>query len=307
MPLPKLWLPCGFLLALTGVATAGQGKLHPELLTLAREAPYPATLVVQSPGSPTPWVSDLAAAQRRSVPASTFKIASTLAALEAELVTDADTILPWDGVRRDRKEINSPLPLREAFHRSALPHYQALVARLGPGAMATFLGRVSYGNAQSDDTLEFWLRGPLAISPLEQVAFLEALSRSALAADSEAQRRLWALMEKTPVRGRAWRGKTGWSRPAGGPDVGWFVGALDVPEGRCFVALRLEAEHPPAATFLPQREALAKAALGRIPGCGGQGADSTPRGSTGAPGVAIPPLRRSETTLREAKSGDQRV
>ena len=48
--------------------------------------------------------------------------------------------------------------------------------------MATFLGRVSYGNAQSDDTLEFWLRGPLAISPLEQVAFLEALSRSALAA-----------------------------------------------------------------------------------------------------------------------------
>ena len=25
----KLWLPCGFLLALTGVATAGQGKLHP--------------------------------------------------------------------------------------------------------------------------------------------------------------------------------------------------------------------------------------------------------------------------------------
>jgi hypothetical protein len=51
--------------------------------------------------------------------------------------------------------------------------------------------------------------------------------------------------------------------------VGWFVGALDAPEGRCFVALRLEAEHPPAATFLPQREALARAALARIPGCGG--------------------------------------
>ena len=92
---------------------------------------------------------------------------------------------------------------------------------------------------------------------------------TALAADPEAQGKLWALMEKAPLGGRPWRGKTGWSRPPGGPDVGWFVGALDAPEGRCFVALRLEAEHPPAPTFLPQREALAQAALERIPGCGG--------------------------------------
>jgi beta-lactamase class D len=243
--------------------------VHPELAALAEGAPYPATLVVQPPGTATPWVSALAPAQRRSVPASTFKIASTLAVLEAGLVADAGTILPWDGVRRDREEINGPLPLREAFHRSALPHYQALVARLGPEAMAAFLARVGYGNAESDDTVEFWLRGPLAISPLEQIAFLEALSRGALAADPEAQEQLWALMEKAPLGGRPWRGKTGWSRPPGGPDVGWFVGALEVPAGHCFVALRLEADHPPAATFLPQREALARVALSRIPGCGG--------------------------------------
>ena len=75
-------------------------------------------------------------------------------------------------------------------------------------------------------------------------------------------------MEKPPSGGVPGGEKRAGADP-GGPDVGWFVGALDAPEGRCFVALRLEAEHPPAATFLPQREALAKAALARIPGCGG--------------------------------------
>jgi beta-lactamase class D len=267
--MPKRWRLCLLLLALSGSLAAGPATVHPALRTLAERAPYPATLVVKAPGTAAPWVSALAPAQRRSVPASTFKIASTLAVLEAGLVADAGTVLPWDGVRRDREEINGPLPLREAFHRSALPHYQALVARLGPAAMAAFLARVGYGNAQSDDSVEFWLRGPLAISPLEQVALLESLSRSALAAEPRAQKKLWALMEKAPLGGRPWRGKTGWSRPLGGPDVGWFVGALEVPAGHCFVALRLEAEHPPADTFLPQREALAQAALARIPGCGG--------------------------------------
>lgn len=268
MPLPRPWLLGCCLLLLASTGAAEPARVHPELISLAESAPYPATLIVQAPGEPGPWVSDLAEARRRSVPASTFKIASTLAVLEAGLVASADTVLPWDGVRRDREEINGPLPLREAFHRSALPHYQALVARLGPRAMAAFLARVGYGNGKSDDTVEFWLRGPLAISPLEQVAFLEALSRRALAADLEAQGRLWALMEKAPLGGRPWRGKTGWSRPLGGPDVGWFVGALDAPKGRCFVALRLEGERPSEATFLPQREALARAALARIPGCG---------------------------------------
>ena len=256
------------LFALSGPLTAGPAAVHPKLAALAEGAPYRATLVVQAPGAPEPWVSDAAEAQRRSVPASTFKIASTLAVLEAGLVADADTIVPWDGVRRNREEINRPLPLREAFHRSALPHYQALVARLGPIATAAFLTRVGYGNRQSDNTVEFWLRGPLAISPLEQVAFLAALSTGTLAADLNAQRTLWTLMEKAPLDSQPWRGKTGWSRPPGGPDVGWFVGALEVPAGNCFVALRLEAEQPEPATFLPQRETLARAALARIPGCG---------------------------------------
>jgi len=269
--MPKPWLLTLLLIALSNPLTAGPAAVHPQLLALAADAPYPVTLVVQAPGAPGPWVSDLAAAQRRSVPASTFKIASTLAVLEAGLVADADTVVPWDGVRRTREEINRPLPLREAFHRSALPHYQALVARLGPSATAAFLTRVGYGNGQSNSTVEFWLRGPLAISPLEQVAFLTALSTGSLAADLNAQRTLWALMEKAPLGSQPWRGKSGWSRPPGGPDVGWFVGALEVPAGYCFVALRFEAEQPEPATFLSQRETLAQAALARVPGCLGQG------------------------------------
>ena len=219
-------------------------------------------------------------------------------------MTDADTILPWDGVRRDRKEINGPLPLREAFHRSALPHYQALVARLGPGTMATFLGRVSYGNAQSDDTLEFWLRGPLAISPWSRWRSRgpqPERPRSGFRGPAEAL----GVDGKNPVGGRAWRGKTGWSRPAGGPDVGWFVGALDVPEGRCFVALRLEAEHPQAATFLPQRGSPRQGGDRAHPWLRWLGDDSKPRGRRGPRELLFLPYDDPKQPC--GRSGEQRV
>jgi hypothetical protein len=71
-------------------------------------------------------------AQRRSVPASTFKIASTLAALEAGLVADANAILPWDGVRRDREEINAPSPSATPFTAPPCPTSRRLWAALAP-------------------------------------------------------------------------------------------------------------------------------------------------------------------------------
>ncbi|GEM_PF-1552486 len=258
-----LW--CLFVVGASG--NAGEPLVtHGGLAALAATQAESTTLVVQDP-SGARWASDPAAAERQSVPASTFKIASTLAALEAGLVEDASTVLPWDGIRRNREEINSDLSLREAFHRSALPHFQALVRRLGPEALAAFLLRVGYGNAQSNEGVEFWLRGPLAISPLEQIAFLEALRAQGLAASPKAQATLWALMEKPPLGDRPWRGKTGWSRPPGGPDVGWFVGALEGSRGPCFVAVRLETDTPNPETFLPRREALAQDALNAFPAC----------------------------------------
>ena len=247
-------------------APAALAQAHEALAALATAQAESTTLVVQAP-SGARWASDPAAAERQSVPASTFKIASTLAALEAGLVEDASSILPWDGIHRDREEINADLTLRDAFHRSALPHFQALVRRLGPDAMAAFLLRVGYGNAQSNDGVEFWLRGPLAISPLEQITFLEALRARRLAASPAAQATLWALMEKAPLKGQPWRGKTGWSRPLAGPDVGWFVGALEGARGPCFVVVRLETDSPNPATFLPRREALAQDALNAFPAC----------------------------------------
>ena len=255
------------LLSLGSQAGAAEAtNAHDTLAALASAQEERTTLVVQDAYG-VRWVSDLTEAQRRSAPASTFKIASTLAALEAGLVEDASAILPWDGVRRDREEINGDLSLRDAFHRSALPHFQALVGRLGPEAMAAFLKRVGYGNAQSDDGVEFWLRGPLAISPLEQIAFLGAVRAQRLAASPAAQATLWALMAKRSLEGSPWRGKTGWSRPPGGPDVGWIVGALEGSAGPCFVAVRLETDHPNPATFLGKREALAQRALRVFPAC----------------------------------------
>ena len=246
------------------------GRASPRTPYPRQGGSLPRYLGRSSPWLPNPLGFDLAAAQRRSVPASTFKIASTLAALEAELVTDADTILPWDGVRRDRKEINGPYPCGRPS--TALPSLttKLLVARARPRDHGDLPGARERMATRKATTPSNSLapgppshltpgaggvpRGPQPERP-----------RSGFRGPAEAL----GVDGKTPSGAVHGGEKTGWSRPAGGPDVGWFVGALDVPEGRCFVALRLEAEHPQAATFLPQREALAKAAIGRIPGCGG--------------------------------------
>ncbi len=48
-------------------------------------------------------------ANRRLTPASTFKILSSLIALEIGIVDDENTIIRWDGVVRKRRELNRDL------------------------------------------------------------------------------------------------------------------------------------------------------------------------------------------------------
>jgi beta-lactamase class D len=65
---------------------------------------------------------------RRLIPASTFKILNSLVALEAGVIADQRTVIKWDGVARERTEVNRDLDLQAAFRLSAVPHYQALGA-----------------------------------------------------------------------------------------------------------------------------------------------------------------------------------
>ena len=69
---------------------------------------------------------------RRLIPASTFKIFNSLVALETGVIVDQDAVIKWDGITRDRSELNRDLGLQTAFRLSTVPHFQELARRIGP-------------------------------------------------------------------------------------------------------------------------------------------------------------------------------
>ena len=113
------------------------------------------------------WVAGRAErVDRALLPASTFKILSSMALLEAGVVATKKGVIPWDSVVRDRAETNRDLTLEEAFRLSSLAHFQVGVRRLPPGFLRRFLDDVGYGNRDmTGEPDRFWIDGGLRISP----------------------------------------------------------------------------------------------------------------------------------------------
>ena len=173
-----------------------------------------------------PWrtITNGDTAREPQIPASTFKIAHTLIALQTNVV-DANTVFPWDGTPRSLKAWQRDLTLKEAIQLSCVPCYQQVARRIGPQKMQQWLRRLGYGNATIGDSIDrFWLDGPLRISALEQVNFLRRLHDQQLPIDRRHQRLLRHLLLSEEAGYRIYA-KTGWSNTPQ-PAVGWYVGWL---------------------------------------------------------------------------------
>lgn len=190
-------------------------------------------LVAASPAGRC-WVTDLVAAGQRHTPWSTFKIPHLLIALETGAARGLDERIEWSPEAHPAQDYwpadwARAQTLESAFRRSAVWYFQELVPRIGAPAYAHWLGRFSFGNARADaGNDEFWLDGTLAISPLEQLRFLDCVARSGCGASRGAVEALEAAALEREAGGLRLYGKTG----AGpqrrgemdGPFEGWFVG-----------------------------------------------------------------------------------
>jgi beta-lactamase class D len=171
-------------------------------------------------------------AAERAAPASTFKIANSLIALDAGAVADVDEVVPFTGGPQPNPEWEHDMSMREALPISAYPIFQELARRVGPEEMAARVEEFGYGNADiggPDDIDSFWLEGPLAISAVEQVRFVSDVVTGGLPVDPahvDAVRPLLRDDGLSAEGGPTVYGKTGWSDKVD-PDVGWFVGWVD--------------------------------------------------------------------------------
>ncbi|WP_018653189.1 class D beta-lactamase [Actinomadura flavalba] len=167
------------------------------------------------------------AAERR-VPASTFKIPHSLVALETGAVRDVDEVIPWNGKPQPFPEWEQDMSMRQAITASNAGIYQVLAQRIGLAREKAWLHRLGYGNqATGADVTQFWLDGPLRISPREQASFLTRLARQELPASKTSQRAVRDIIKIEQKNGYTLYAKTGWQFVPDAPDLGWWSGWIE--------------------------------------------------------------------------------
>lgn len=198
------------------------------------------------------------------IPASTFKIMSSLVALEAGAVANADTVLIWDGVTRGRAETNTDMTLRDAFQRSSVPHFQALVREIGAQTMQAAISDVGYGNGNIAGGIDqFWLTGELRISPLQQIELLKRLYHEDLPFTTETMRTVKEIMVVEAGDSYVLRAKTGLAVLNGNENTGWWVGWVEHGDNVTMFATVLTATAPDS-DFIPARLLVTRAVLGEL-------------------------------------------
>jgi beta-lactamase class D len=210
--------------------------------------------------APSARCSDRALCERAFLPASTFKLANSIIGLETGVIPSAEFVIPWDGVKRS-SAWDRDLSLRAALRESAVWYYQELARRVGLTRMREWVGKFDYGNRQVGDAVDrFWLDGPLAIRPLEQLEFLRKLARARLPLS---ERTRWIVLDISKLGeldGQVFRGKTGWGNYQKPDELGWFVGFVEAHGGYRYVAVLLF-KAPPQVDFMHVRREIAEQVL----------------------------------------------
>jgi beta-lactamase class D len=112
---------------------------------------------------------------RRTLPASTFKVPHALIALDTGVITPA-TVMKWDGTKQDFPSWERDVTLDVAIKSSVVWFFQRAARTIGRDRELARLRAFAYGSQTfSREVDRFWLNGDLTISPREQIAFLKRM------------------------------------------------------------------------------------------------------------------------------------
>jgi beta-lactamase class D len=222
-----VWAALLLLLGLSQGVCARSFQEVSELTAIFQREKLNGTFVLLDLANQTAFLSNKARAEKRFIPASTFKIANSLLGLDTGAVKSVDEVLPYGGKPQRLKAWERDMNLRDAIKASNVPIYQELARRIGFERMRAGLKKLAYGNMEIGDVVDrFWLDGPLAISAVEQTEFLGRLVEGKLPVSAEATRAVKeiTLLEKTETY--ELHGKTGWHFDTR-QQIGWWVGWVE--------------------------------------------------------------------------------
>jgi beta-lactamase class D len=200
-------------------------------------------------------------AETRLVPASTFKIANTIIALETGVVRDENEIIPYGGKPQPFKHWEKDMSMREAIALSAVPIYQELARRIGLKRYREWLARLDFGNCETGTIVDtFWLDGPLEISAVEEARFVARLAQQKLDASTRSQSIARDIIRLESHDTKVLYGKTGW-RFSSTPNLGWWTGWVERDSKILAFSLNIDM---PAAADGPKRVTIGKTLLSKL-------------------------------------------
>lgn len=204
------------------------------------EAHTTGVLVIQQGQTQQSYGNDLTRASTEYVPASTFKMLNALIGLEHNKVTTTE-IFKWDGKKRLFPEWEKDMTLGDAMKASAIPVYQDLARRIGLELMSAEVKRVDYGNTNIGTQVDnFWLVGPLKITPQQEAQFAYRLANKTLPFSQNVQEQVQSMLFIEEKNGNKIYAKSGWGWDTD-PQVGWLTGWVVQPKGN-IVAFSLNLE-----------------------------------------------------------------
>lgn len=195
------------------------------------EAQTQGVIIIKEGKNLSTYGNALARANKEYVPASTFKMLNALIGLENHKAT-TNEIFKWDGKKRTYPMWEKDMTLGEAMALSAVPVYQELARRIGLELMQKEVKRVNFGNTNIGTQVDnFWLVGPLKITPVQEVNFADDLAHNRLPFKLETQEEVKKMLLIKEVNGSKIYAKSGWGMDVTS-QVGWLTGWVEQANGK---------------------------------------------------------------------------
>lgn len=215
-------------------------KNSEEIKSLFDQAQTTGVLVIKRGQTEEIYGNDLKRASTEYVPASTFKMLNALIGLEHHKATTTE-VFKWDGQKRLFPDWEKDMTLGDAMKASAIPVYQELARRIGLDLMSKEVKRIGFGNADIGSKVDnFWLVGPLKITPEQETQFAYELANKTLPFSKNVQEQVQSMVFIEEKNGRKIYAKSGWGWDVE-PQVGWLTGWVVQPQGE-IVAFSLNLE-----------------------------------------------------------------
>lgn len=178
-------------------------------------------------------------AKTRRSPCSTFKIISSLIALESGTIKPKDSIRTWSKEVFWNENWNRDIDFYDAFRTSCIWYFREIIDTLGKEKIQEELNKLKYGNLDISDwegrlntnnnnraLTGFWVESSLMISPKEQTEVMARIFGTDSVYSEETRQELKQVMqiEQSEPSSISIYGKTGMGKAQGIVVDAWFTG-----------------------------------------------------------------------------------